>query len=55
MPQLTGFTSYPTSIFLGRDGRVRRVHAGFYGAITGAMHQQQITAFRAYIEHLLEE
>ena len=55
LPQLTGFTSYPTSIFLGRDGRVRRVHAGFYGAITGAMHQQQITAFRSYIEHLLEE
>jgi thiol-disulfide isomerase/thioredoxin len=55
LPQLIGFTSYPTSIFLGRDGRVRRVHAGFYGAATGPMHEQQLVAFRAYIEHLLEE
>ncbi len=55
LPQLTGFTSYPTSIFLGRDGRVRRIHAGFYGASTGAMHQQQVAAFRAYIEQLLGE
>jgi thiol-disulfide isomerase/thioredoxin len=55
LPQLSGFTSYPTSIFLGRDGRVRRVHAGFYGASTGAMHQQQVTGFRTYIEQLLGE
>lgn len=55
LPQLTGFTSYPTTIFLGRDGRVRRVHAGFYGASTGPMHQQQVASFRAYIEQLLEE
>lgn len=55
LPQLTGFTSYPTTIFLGRDGRVRRVHAGFYGASTGVMYQQQVAAFRAYIEQLLGE
>lgn len=55
LPQLTGFTSYPTSIFLGRDGRVRRVHAGFFGAATGAMHQDQVRAFRAFIETLLKE
>jgi thiol-disulfide isomerase/thioredoxin len=55
LPQLTGFTSYPTTIFLGRDGRVRRVHAGFYGASTGPMHQQQVASFRAFIEQLLEE
>lgn len=55
LPQLKGFTSYPTSIFLGRDGRVRRVHAGFYGASTGAMHRQQVATFRAYIEQLLGE
>jgi hypothetical protein len=55
LPQLIGFTSYPTSIFLGRNGRVRRVHDGFYGAVTGSMHEQQLAAFRAYIEQLLEE
>ena len=38
LPQLRGFTAFPTSIFLGRDGRVRLVHAGFLGAATGPQH-----------------
>ena len=28
LPQLQGFTAFPTTIFIGRDGRVRQVHAG---------------------------
>ena len=55
LPQLRGFTSFPTTIFLGRDGRVRRVHAGFYGAATGPMHDRQVSEFRAVVERLLEE
>ena len=55
LPQLNGFTAFPTTIFLGRDGRVRRVHAGFYGPATGAMHQRQVAEFRAVIESLLRE
>lgn len=55
LPQLKGFTSFPTSIFLGRDGRVRRVHAGFYGPATGAQHARLIREFEGEIERLLEE
>jgi thiol-disulfide isomerase/thioredoxin len=55
LPQLNGFTAFPTTIFLGRDGRVRRVHAGFYGPATGAMHEKQVAEFRAVIETLLAE
>lgn len=55
LPQLRGFTSFPTTIFLGRDGRVRHIHAGFYGPATGVMHDQQIAEFRQVIERLLEE
>jgi thiol-disulfide isomerase/thioredoxin len=55
LPQLRGFTSFPTSIFLGRDGRVRRVHAGFYGPSTGSMHTAQVADFRRVIEQLLAE
>ena len=29
LPQLVNFGAYPTTIFLGRDGTVRSVHAGF--------------------------
>lgn len=53
LPQLQNFTSFPTYIFLGRDGRVRLVHDGFYGPDTGVMYQHQIASFRAEIERLL--
>jgi thiol-disulfide isomerase/thioredoxin len=55
LPQLRGFTSFPTTVFLARDGRVRRVHAGFFGAATGAQHRQLIEGFEREIEKLLGE
>jgi hypothetical protein len=55
LPQLNGFTAFPTTIFLGRDGRVRLVHAGFYGPATGEMHVRQVAEFRSVIESLLAE
>jgi thiol-disulfide isomerase/thioredoxin len=55
LPQLHGFTAFPTTIFLGRDGRVRQVNAGFLGAATGSQHVEQLARFRAVIETLLTE
>lgn len=55
LPQLQGFTSFPTTIFLGRNGRVRRIHAGFYGPATGAQHARQVRAWEAEVERLLAE
>jgi thiol-disulfide isomerase/thioredoxin len=55
LPQLEGFTAFPTTIFLGRNGRVRRVHAGFYGPATGAQHERLVAEFEREIERLLEE
>jgi thiol-disulfide isomerase/thioredoxin len=55
LPQLQGFTSFPTTVFLGRDGKVRRVHAGFYGPSTGAQHGRVVREFEREIERLLSE
>jgi len=55
LPQLRGFTAFPTTIFLGRDGRVRRVHAGFYGPATGAQHGRLVGEYEREIERLLRE
>jgi thiol-disulfide isomerase/thioredoxin len=55
LPQLKGFTSFPTTLFLGRDGRIRRVHAGFYGPATGAQHVRLLREYEREIERLLEE
>jgi hypothetical protein len=40
---------------LGRDGKVRRVHAGFYGPATGAQHKRLIRQWEREIEALLAE
>ena len=55
LPQLVNFAVYPTTIFLGRDGRVRRVHAGFSSAATGEAHVQLKQEERDLIERLLQE
>ena len=55
LPQLSGAGAFPTILFLGRDGRVRRVHAGFHGLATGAQHQRQVREFEVEIEKLLRE
>ena len=53
LPQLDGFGAFPTTIFLGRDGKVKRVHAGFYGPATGPQHNQLVAEFEREVERLL--
>jgi len=53
LPQLEGFTAYPTLLFLDRSGRIRIIHAGFYGPATGAQYERQRTELHEYVEQLL--
>ena len=55
LPQLVNFGVYPTSIILGRDGRVRDVHAGFASAATGEEHVRLMREQRELVIHLLAE
>jgi len=55
LPQLVNFGAYPTTIVLGRDARVRNVHAGFPSAATGAEHTRHKQEVRELIERLLAE
>ena len=55
LPQLVNFGAYPTTIFLGRDGRVRSVHAGFASPATGGEHVRLKQELRELIERLLAE
>jgi thiol-disulfide isomerase/thioredoxin len=55
LPQLINFGAYPTSIFLGRDGRVRSLHAGFASPATGAEHTRLKQEIRELVERLLGE
>jgi thiol-disulfide isomerase/thioredoxin len=55
LPQLKDVTAFPTAVFLGRDGRVRRIHAGFHGLAAGPQHRRMVQEFEAEIERLLNE
>ena len=51
LPQLVGFGAYPTSVFIGRDGLVKRIHAGFEGRATG----ERFTKLKTELENLIKE
>ncbi len=47
--------AFPTTIFVGRDGRVRKIHSGFAGPGTGAHHQKLVAELNAVLDGLLAE
>ena len=55
VPQIHNLNSFPTTIFIGRDGLVRGVHAGFAGAVSGAFHETAKEEIIATVERLLAE
>jgi thiol-disulfide isomerase/thioredoxin len=55
LPQLKNVTAFPTTVFLGRDGRVRRIYAGFHGSAAGPQHARMAREFDFEIERLLRQ
>jgi thiol-disulfide isomerase/thioredoxin len=55
LTQPVNLNSWPTTFFLGRDGRVRFVHAGFPGPASGELYLKAVKEFYAQVESLLAE
>jgi thiol-disulfide isomerase/thioredoxin len=55
VPQGVNLNSFPTTFFLGRDGRVRSAHAGFPGKASGKFHDETVHEVTALVERLLAE
>ena len=55
LPQALNLNAWPTTFFLGRDGRVRSVHAGFAGKASGAFHNEMREEVTGLLERLLAE
>jgi len=55
LPQGVNLNSFPTTFFLGRDGRVRSAHAGFAGKASGKFHVEMKEEITALVERLLAE
>jgi len=55
LPQTVNLNSFPTTFFVGRDGRVRSAHAGFPGKASGAFHEEAKQEMTHTLEQLLAE
>ena len=55
LPMLNHVLSYPTSIFVDKTGKVRKIHTGFNGPATGEKFTEFQTEFTSFIEELLSE
>ena len=55
LPDLSAVIAFPTTVFIGRDGKARRVHTGFTGPGTGGHYDQLVTELESVIEELLAE
>src|SRR5262249_60634531 len=55
VPQLVNLNTWPATVFVGRDGKVRAVHAGFASPASGQFHAQLKKEFTERIEQLLNE
>lgn len=55
LPQAVNWNAWPTTFFLGRDGRVRSVHAGFPSRASGEFYSAAKRDFIALVERLLAE
>ncbi|MEE8586746.1 MAG: TlpA disulfide reductase family protein, partial [Acidobacteriota bacterium] len=55
LPDLSRVRSYPTNIFISRDGAVRRIHSGFAGPAAGEEHERLVRELEGLIRVLLDE
>ncbi|HEX9005497.1 MAG TPA: hypothetical protein VGB07_36655, partial [Blastocatellia bacterium] len=55
VPQGVNLNTWPATFFIGRDGLVKKIHAGFAAPASGVFHQQLKEEFTATIERLLAE
>lgn len=55
LPMLNHVLSYPTTIFIDKKGKVRKIHTGFNGPATGQKYIDFKEDFDQYIELLLSE
>jgi thiol-disulfide isomerase/thioredoxin len=54
-PMLNKIISFPTSIYLDKKGKVRKIHTGFYGPGTGVYYESYTRETRIFLEQLLAE
>lgn len=55
LPALNRVLAFPTTIFIGKDGKVKHIHTGFSGPGTGIYYEQFKERFNSIVNELLNE
>lgn len=55
LPMLNRVMSFPTSIFIDKNGQVRNIHTGFSGPGTGVYYERYVEEFNELMDKLLAE
>ena len=55
LPQLEKINAFPTTIFVDKQGNIRKIHSGFSGPATGDHYTEYKKEFNDTINHLLSE
>jgi thiol-disulfide isomerase/thioredoxin len=55
LPQITPIKAFPSTIFIGKDGKVKKFHTGFYGPGSGVYFEEFKKEFEETVTLLLKE
>ncbi len=55
LPMLNHVLSFPTTIFIDKKGKVRRIHTGFSGPATGKYYEEFVDDFNTFMNQLISE
>jgi len=55
LPMLNKVISFPTSIIIDKNGKVRRIHTGFNGPATGMIYEEFAEEFNVFMNELMNE
>ncbi len=55
LPQAVNLNTWPATLFVGRDGKVKHIHTGFASPASGVFNEELKQEFTATIEQLLKE
>ncbi len=55
LPMLNHIMAYPTTVFIDRQGKVRKIHTGFAGPGTGSHYLELVKQYSDYVDFLLSE
>ncbi|CAG5077703.1 TlpA disulfide reductase family protein [Parvicella tangerina] len=55
LPALSEVLSFPTTIFIDKDGQIRKIHTGFNGPGTGPYYLKFVESTNKFVQKLLSE